>query len=146
MATQYTKEFKNDAVRYWKEHPELGIGTCARNLGVSKSTLSNWKKLYDSNEGTVPTRGRGNFENYEAKEIARLRKELWDTQDALDILKKSNRHTGKMTQALFFETARQEELLKEQGGHRLNVSGVLRILGVSRSGYLRWKSSGRGLK
>ena len=44
-----------------------------------------------------------------------------------------------MTEALFLETARQERLLKEQGERRLNVSGVLRILGVSRSGYLRWK-------
>ena len=44
-----------------------------------------------------------------------------------------------MTQALFLETARKKELLKEQEGRRLNVSGVLRILGVSRSGYLRWK-------
>lgn len=25
MATQYTEEFKKDAVRYWKEHSELGI-------------------------------------------------------------------------------------------------------------------------
>ena len=23
MATQYAEEFKKDAVRYWKEHPEL---------------------------------------------------------------------------------------------------------------------------
>lgn len=44
-----------------------------------------------------------------------------------------------MTEALFLETARQEELCREQEGRRLNVSGVLRILGVSRSGYLRWK-------
>lgn len=44
-----------------------------------------------------------------------------------------------MTQALFLETARHEELYREQGRRRLNVSGVLRILGVSRSGYLRWK-------
>ena len=57
MATQYTEEFKNDAVRYWKEHPELGIAKCAKNLGISKTALSNWRKLYDSNEGTVPTRG-----------------------------------------------------------------------------------------
>ena len=42
MATQYTEEFKKDAVRYWKEHPELGIGKCAKNLGVSKSALSTW--------------------------------------------------------------------------------------------------------
>ena len=62
MATQYTEEFKKDAVRYWKEHPELGIG---------------------------------NFESDEAKEIARLRKELRDTQDALDILKKAIGILGK---------------------------------------------------
>lgn len=39
-----------------------------------------------------------------------------------------------MTEALFLETAHQEE-----GKRRLNVSGVLRILGVSRSGYYTWK-------
>ena len=46
MATQYTEEFKNDAVRYWKEHPELGIAKCAKNLGISKTALSNWRKIY----------------------------------------------------------------------------------------------------
>lgn len=44
-----------------------------------------------------------------------------------------------MTEALFLETAHREEQLREQGGRRLNVSGVLRRLGVSRSGYLSWK-------
>lgn len=44
-----------------------------------------------------------------------------------------------MTEALFLETAKSEEDLKEQKGRRLNVSGVLRILGVSRSGYFSWK-------
>ena len=44
-----------------------------------------------------------------------------------------------MTTALFLETAAKEQQLKEQGKHRLNVSGVLRKLGVSRSGYLSWK-------
>ena len=45
MATQYTEEFKNDAVRYWKEHPELGIVKCAKNLGISKTALCNWRKV-----------------------------------------------------------------------------------------------------
>ena len=40
MATEYTEDFKKDAVRYWKEHQELGIGKCAKNLGIGKSTLS----------------------------------------------------------------------------------------------------------
>lgn len=95
MATQYTEEFKKDAVRYWKEHQELGIAKCAKNLGIGKSTLSHWGKLYDGNEGSVPTRGRGNFESDEAKEIASLRKELRDTKDALDILKKAIGILGK---------------------------------------------------
>jgi transposase len=95
MAIQYTEEFKKDAVRYWKEHPEIGIGKCAKNLGVSKSALSNWRKIFDDHEGMIPTRGRGNFESDEAKEIARLRKELRDTQDALDILKKAIGILGK---------------------------------------------------
>lgn len=95
MATQYTEEFKKDAVRYWKEHPELGISKCAKNLGISKSALSVWKKIYVENDGAVPTRGRGNFESDEAKEVARLRRELRDTQDALDILKKAISILGK---------------------------------------------------
>lgn len=44
-----------------------------------------------------------------------------------------------MTEALFLEAAIKEEQLLEQGKRRLNVSGVLKILGVSRSGYLSWK-------
>lgn len=95
MAKQYTEEFKKDAVKYWEEHPELGIKKCALNLGISKSALSSWKALYEKNDGTVPTRGRGNYESDEAKEIARLRKELRDTQDALNILKKAIGILGK---------------------------------------------------
>lgn len=44
-----------------------------------------------------------------------------------------------MTEALFLEATIKEEQLLEQGKRRLNVSGVLKILGVSRSGYLSWK-------
>ena len=89
MATQYTKEFKKDAVRYWQEHKELGINACAKNLGISKSTLSTWRKLYENNDGDIPTRGRGNYESDAAKENAPLKKELRAAQDALEILKKA---------------------------------------------------------
>lgn len=44
-----------------------------------------------------------------------------------------------MTEALFLETAEYEKRFKERGERRLNVSGVLAVLGVSRSGYLNWK-------
>ena len=45
-----------------------------------------------------------------------------------------------MTEALFLAIAEKEQDLKEQGKHRLNVSGVLKIIGVSRSGYRNWKN------
>ena len=44
-----------------------------------------------------------------------------------------------MTQALFPAVSEYEEECREQKKRRLNVSGVLKILGVSRSGYLRSK-------
>lgn len=89
MAAQYTKEFKEDAVRYSNEHKELGISTCAKNLGISKGALNAWRSNSKKNKGEIQTRGRGNFESDESKENARLKKELRDTQDALQILKKA---------------------------------------------------------
>ena len=85
MATQYTEEFKKDAVRYWQEHKELGINACAKNLGISKSALSTWRKLYENNSGNIPTRGRGNYESDTAKENARLKKELRDAKESISL-------------------------------------------------------------
>lgn len=68
---------------------------CAEKLGVSRTALGVWTKEAKENNGEVPTRGSGNYESDEAKENARLRKELRDTQDALDILKKAIGILGK---------------------------------------------------
>ncbi|MDT8719763.1 transposase [Clostridium sp. 19966] len=92
---QFTKEFKEDAVRYYLEHKDLGITQCAKNLGASRTALFTWIKNAEANNGEVPTRGSGNFQSDEAKENARLRKELKDTQDALEILKKAISILGK---------------------------------------------------
>jgi len=89
MSRQFTKEFKEDAVRYYLDHKDLGLTACAKNLGTSKATLCTWTKEATANNGEVPTRGSGNYQSDEAKENARLRKELRDTQDALEILKKA---------------------------------------------------------
>ena len=45
-----------------------------------------WVKAARDNNGVVPTRGSGNYSSDEAKENARLKRELRDTKDALDIL------------------------------------------------------------
>ena len=93
--TQYSKQFKEDAVRYRKDHPELTIRKAADNLGISESALKSWMKAAKENDGSVPTRGTGNYSSDEAKEIARLKRELRDAQDALDVLKKAINILGK---------------------------------------------------
>ncbi|MBU3207728.1 transposase [Clostridium algidicarnis] len=89
MSRQFTKEFKEDAVRCYLDHKDLALTACTKNLGTSKATLCTWTKESRANNGEVPTRGSGNYQSDDAKENARLRKELRDTQDALEILKKA---------------------------------------------------------
>lgn len=86
---QHSKQFKLDAVQYRKEHPDLSQMECAKNLGIGTSTLARWEALYREHSGDIPTRGSGNFSSDEQKEIARLRRELRDAKDALDVLKKA---------------------------------------------------------
>ena len=75
--TKYDQQFKESAVRYRLDHPELTLKTAKEH------------------EGCVPTRGSGNYSSDEAKEIARLQRELRDTKDALEILKKAISILGK---------------------------------------------------
>lgn len=86
---QHTKQFKLDAVNYRKEHPDLTQVECAKNLGIGTSTLARWETQFRNNDGDIPTRGSGNYSSDEAKEIARLKRELRDTQNALEVLKKA---------------------------------------------------------
>ena len=92
---QHNQQFKEEAVRYVKEHPDITLEQCAHNLGIGLSTLSRWRKQYADNGGTVPTRGSGNYSSDEAKEIARLKRKLRDAEDALDVLKKAISILGK---------------------------------------------------
>ena len=93
--SRYDQQFKENAVRYRLEHPELSLQKAAVNLGISDSALKTWRRAARENEGSVPTRGSGNYSSDEAKEIARLQRELRDTKDALEILKKAISILGK---------------------------------------------------
>ena len=83
------------AVQYRLDHPELPLRKTAENQGISESALKNWMKAAKEHEGSVPTRGSGNYVSDEAKEIARLQRELRDTKDALEVLKKAINILGK---------------------------------------------------
>jgi Transposase and inactivated derivatives len=89
MARTYTTEFKEDCVRYCEGHPELDNYQKAEYLGVPYHTLYGWVRDYrrtlraGSGEPV-----KGNL-TPEEKEIARLKRENQDLQDALEILKKA---------------------------------------------------------
>lgn len=92
---RHDKQFKLNALKYVQEHPDLTQMECCKNLGISITTLARWKSEYEENNGEMPYRGSGNYSSDEQKEIARLQRELRDTQDALDVLKKAISILGK---------------------------------------------------
>ena len=49
--TKYSQQFKEDAVQYRKDHPELPLRKAAENLGVSLNTVEKRKEIINgSNE------------------------------------------------------------------------------------------------
>jgi len=73
MAIHYTQNLKENAVVYYNDHKDLGMNGCAKNLGISKSALSNWVNAAKEQGGKVPIRGAG------------------------------NQHSGKMTEAIYYD-------------------------------------------
>jgi len=59
------------------------------------SALKHWLSSANQNDGTVVSRGSGNYSSDEAKENARLRRQLRDAEDALEVLKKAISILGK---------------------------------------------------
>ena len=92
---QHTRQFKLDAINYRKEHPDLTQVECAKNLGIGVSTLAHWVSQFRENDSDIPVIGSGNYASEEEKEITRLKRELRDAQDALDVLKKAIGILGK---------------------------------------------------
>ena len=89
MAKQHDKQFKLDALQYYEDHKDLGVRGCAENLAIGYSTLTKWLKDFRES-GDILVRDSGNYASDEQKEIARLRRELRDAQDAFDVLKKQS--------------------------------------------------------
>lgn len=52
--SRYDQQFKENAVRYRLEHPELSLQKAAENLGISDSALKTWLRAARENEGSVP--------------------------------------------------------------------------------------------
>ena len=81
--------FGNPGLKYIDEHPGVAIKEVAKMLGVPKDTLYGWtkaeerRKIFGADSAIT-----GSMTDTE-KELARLRRENRDLQDALEILKKA---------------------------------------------------------
>lgn len=82
--------FFNGNLSYTKFSKESGlsINTTAKKLGVSVSALRKWIKL-SKKDGSVITRGSGNYSSDKDKEIVRLKRQLRDAEGAIEVLKKA---------------------------------------------------------
>ncbi|MFR9610746.1 MAG: transposase [Rikenellaceae bacterium] len=81
----YDKQFKERAVKL--SYQRSSISQAARELGVSDSQLSKWRKDYaEYGENSFPGRGVERLTD-EQREIKRLQKELKDKELDLEILK-----------------------------------------------------------
>lgn len=93
----YDKEFREGVIQYCLDHPDESYVSISKRFGVHDTTIGGWMKSYRKNDNEIVVRGSGNYSSDDAKEIARLKKELKDTKDALEVLKKAIGILGKET-------------------------------------------------
>jgi transposase len=83
----FDKVFKQNAVRMVVDEG-LSQAEVALKLDVGRTALTRWVKNYKQfADNAFP--GEGNHREGSSKELARLRRELKETQDERDILKKA---------------------------------------------------------
>lgn len=83
---KYDREFKLNAVKLYQES-DKSLAILSNDLGVPLSTLSTWNKQYEE-QGDKSFPGSGTLMPCN-EELYRLRKELADTKQERDILKKA---------------------------------------------------------
>ena len=83
---QYTREFKEEAVRLWQS-TELSARDVERDLNITPGLLYKWKKKFQE-EGDAAFPGQGHPSSVEA-ENQRLRREMEILRQERDILKKA---------------------------------------------------------
>lgn len=85
----FTREFKLEAVRLL-ESGDKPPADLARELGVRRNQLYKWKEAIDQKGKDVfPGQGRRAVAKTQAEEISRLKRELAQAKEDVEILKKA---------------------------------------------------------
>lgn len=79
---KFSKEFKREAVRLLRAHPEKGITATAKELDVPLSVLRSWVEMVEAEEKT-------GLSPDELDELKRLRKETARLREEVEILGKA---------------------------------------------------------
>lgn len=90
---QYTKEFKQEAVRLAQE---FGVRKAAKELGIGEGRIYVWRNAL-AEEGADALRGHGRRPALEA-ELARLRRENALLRMEAEILKKATTYFAKLSE------------------------------------------------
>jgi len=87
--TYFTREFKLEAVRLLEEGKKPA-SDLARELGVRRNQIYKWKDTFDKNgEDAFPGTGKRTGIETKTSEIARLKRELAQSKEDVEILKKA---------------------------------------------------------
>jgi len=90
--TQYTKEFKLEAIRLADES-DKPVAQIARELGIRQNQIYKWKKAFEAS-GNHAFQGSGHPAGSDP-EKERLRKELAVAKEEIDLLKKAAAYFAK---------------------------------------------------
>lgn len=86
---QFTREFKMEAVRLLEEDKKPAADL-ARALGIRRNQLYKWKDILDQKgNDAFPGKGRRSGTKSQASEIAQLKRELAQSKEEVEILKKA---------------------------------------------------------
>lgn len=70
----FTNEFKQGVVNYVLHHPDESKLAIAKEFGIADNTVHKWLKKTNNNNGTINSKGSGNYSNNKLKEITRQKK------------------------------------------------------------------------
>jgi transposase len=86
MTKRYSEQFKQESIQYVQSHPESGIATIAKQLGVGYSTLDSWLRHHRKSMGVA----KSALMSDDQQCIRQLEKQVSHLTEVNEILKKAH--------------------------------------------------------